>query len=253
MKQDSKIHICGICAIIIAVVAGFWLFGLADQVFSFNSAVGENNDSVSDNYDKQNEEETLQPIQVKGEQIKMMEQGSDEESSQPKKELKNEPAISSSESSFMALYDEEPDVIEIETKLLQERVETLEESSFQLSGSGISWEGARHVSEYFEIKLELEPIAGTDLTEFKINSAKIKLGTLIVKLNQGTAKIQGNNFIIHTEQVQSMDLYLNMTGSFDGSIINDEKIQVHFKDQPLYLMTGDITPLYLDLETILSY
>lgn len=251
--QDSKIHLCGIGAIIIAVVGSFWLFGLADQVFSFNSAMGENNDGVWNFFIIQEEKQTIaEPIEEK-----TLEQNiSNDESPSPAEELKKEPTTSPPKSTSVIVYDENPrETKEIQAELLQQRLEALEESTFQLSGSGTAWEGGPQLSVYAKIKLELEPIAGTGLTEFKINSGKITIGTSVLSLKQGTVKIQGNSFIVHTEQVKSMDPYLNMTATFDGSIIDDkdEKIELHFENELLYLMEDDLTPIHLDLETILSY
>lgn len=250
--QDSKIHLCGIGAIIIAVVGSFWLFGLADQVFSFNSAMGENNDGVWNFFIIQEEKQTIsEPI---GE--KTFEQNiSNDESTPPAKELKKEPTILPPEPTSVIVYDDPREAREIQAELLQQRLEALEESPFQLSGSGKSWEGGRQLSEYAKINLELEPIAGTGLTEFKINSGKITIGTSVFSLKQGTVKIQGNSFIVNTEQVKPMDPYLSMTANFDGSIIDDKdkKIQLYFENQLLYLMKDDTTPIHLDLETILSY
>ena len=250
--QDSKIHLCGIGAIIIAVVGSFWLFGLADQVFSFNSAMGENNDGFWNFFIIQEEKQTIaEPIEEK-----TLEQNiSNDESTPPTEELKKEPTISPPKSTVI-VYDDNPrEIRETRAELLQQRLEALEESTFQLSGSGKAWEGGPQLSEYAKINLELEPIAGTDLTEFKIKSGKITIGTVAFSLNQGTVKIQGNSFIVHTEQIKPMDPYLNMTATFDGSIIDDkdEKIELHFENELLYLMKDDTTPIHLDLETILSY
>lgn len=258
LKGDSKIHIAGISSIIVVVLSSFWLFGLADNVFNFNSPVQENKEGFWNLIIKQNEKETLvEAIEDEREQNKkkVLEQDiSNNEPSQSTKEIK-ESAIVSTESQSEAEDDEYgPQIKKTKAELLQERIELLEKKSFELSGSGTGWEGSPHLSKYTIIELELEPIVATELAEFRIKSGKLVIDGAKIDL-EGKARIKDDNFIIEIEQNDAMDPYLIMTAKFGDSIVDDKdrKIQLVFEDQLLYLIKDETTPIHLDLETILSY
>ncbi len=258
LRRDSKIHLAGISSIIVTIVASFWGFGLADKVFDFDSLVQEIKEGIRDPEIKQNKEEILvEHTEDESEQIEEIALEQDvtsEESLHPTKEMNAEPEIVSSESEFETEYDNyNQENKRTKAKLLQERIELLEERLFELSGSGTGWEGARHLSKFTTIKLKLEPIAGTELTEFRIMSGMLSYGGIGISLEEGKVSIEQNIFLIEIEHDEATDPYLTMTAKIIGSILDDNKIELDFEDQLLYLVKEDKTPIHLDLKTTLTF
>jgi hypothetical protein len=251
LKPDSKIHLAGISAIIITVVVSFWGFGLADKVFEFDSVVQEMKEGIRNSEIKQIEEEIL--VEDTEDQSQQIEEQTVEQ------DVIFEGTISSTketntESEFeTGYYQNEQDNEREKALLLEDKIESLEENLFQLSGSGTGWEGTRSNSVRVMLELKLEPINETDLTEFKIMDGKLSFPEVTFYLEGGKAKIEKNNFLIENKHDEATDPYLNITGKISGSVLDDDTITVNFVDQMLYLVEGDKTPINLDLKTTLSH
>ena len=241
-------------------MASFWGFGLADKVFDFDLFVQEIKEGIRDSEIKQDGEEILvEHTEDESEQIgeKVLEQDvTSEESLHPTKEMNAEPEIVSSQSEFETEDDRYNQINKrTKAKLLRERIKMLEERLFELSGSGTGWEGSRHLSKYTTIDLELEPIVGTKLTEFRIISGRLIYDSIGIQLEEGKVSIEQNIFLIEIEHDEAMDPYLTMTAKISGSILDDDdnKIKLDFEDQLLYLVKDDKTPIHLDLKTTLTF
>lgn len=244
----------GILAIVITIVSGVWLFGFADDVFSVFQT---NFDEIPDRlfYENSNEQKESNIIKDTAKQntVPISPQSVLDESKSSNSEKK--PEYSESISSLPEKpiqYDENerkqvnPDVS------FGKKIQQLEKRIFILSGDGSGYEGAAHLSESARLNFKLNPVSGTDLGEFNIKSGTIRIGGHTFVIGGGSVILDQDKISISVEHDDHRDPYLDMIGTVNGSILNDESLIISFENQLLGLTKEDQTPIHLSLELMMK-
>ncbi|WP_179372634.1 hypothetical protein [Nitrosopumilus ureiphilus] len=238
----------GLLAIVIGIVSSVWIFGFADDVFSVFQA---GSDEISDvlfyeNFLEQRESSIAE--NVLQENILLP----------PSQPVLSEPTPSNSKKkpeSIQSVPEEsiiqhvENEIKQVEPKMsLEKKIMQLEKQTFILSGDGSGYEGAVHLSEHARLNFELNPVSGTKLDEFNIKSGTLIVGGHTFVIGGGSVILDQGIISISIEHDDHRDPYLDMTGTVQGSIINDEDLAISFENQLLGLTKEDQTPIHLSLE-----
>ncbi|MGY5149373.1 MAG: hypothetical protein ACW9W3_04845 [Candidatus Nitrosopumilus sp. bin_68KS] len=238
----------GLLAIVIGIVSSVWIFGFADNVFS---ALQAGSDEISDVLFNENslEQRELSIIE------EILQENIAPPPSQP---VLSEPTLSNSKKKSESIQSipEEPIIQHVENEIkhvepkvsLEKKIIQLEKQTFILSGDGSGYEGAAHLSEHARLNFELNPVSGTKLDEFKIKSGTLNVGGHTFVIGGGSVILDKGIISISIKHDDHRDPYLDMTGTVQGSIINNEDPVISFENQLLGLTKEDKTPIHLSLE-----
>ena len=243
----------GILAIVVSVVAGIFVFGFSDDIFSGFAQATVDSSVNEDWYDQNNNDVEKHPNIPNNDDVTVTEKPiapitKDTEQPEPEKE----PVLSKANSSIDTdTIEERKDSRPITTNQIEsedEKTERLEEKIFVISGEGSVYEGAPHLSEYAKMKLEVKPVSGTELSEFIIENGQLNVGGHIFIIEGGKVVLEEDAISIDIEHDDHRDPYLNMKGTTRGSLLKDQSISIVFENQLLGLMKEDRSPLHLSLK-----
>lgn len=236
----------GIIAIVVSIVSGVWIFGFADDVFS---SFQKGFDDVSHEAFYVNSNEPKESGVIEDDiQVSSVTEPHEPVSNKPIPNSKAKPENSESVTPVIEKPTTEKHEKKIKQVSLDEKIEQLEEQTFVLFGDGSGYEGASHLSERAELDLELKSVSGTQLEEFDIKSGTLEIGGHTFTIEGGSVTLTQDVISLSIAHVDHRDPYLDMTGTVNGSILNDKSLSITFENQLLGLMEADPTPIHLSLE-----
>lgn len=240
--SSSRTDRFGILAIVIAVVSGVWLFGLADDVFSAFQV--EFSDDLFQKYSENTKKSQTIDDVIQENTVLVSPQ-----------HVLNKPALSEVTEKIISsepvtTVPKKP-IMKAEQNVkesLGDKIKRLEQQAFVLSGDGSGYEGAAHLSEITKMNLYLDPVLGTKLGEFDIRRGTLNVGGYTFVIGGGQVILESNTISVNIEHDDHRDPYLNMVGTINGSILDEKTLVVVFENQLLKLTKDDQTPIHLSLD-----
>lgn len=254
----TKTDHCGILAIVISIVAGVFLFGFSDDVFSSFAQTSDDSFTSEDWYSQNNHVKTPQKEQ-NNENATIIEKPTAIPITKnvDRPEPEKEPVLPKVNSSIgTKIIEEHKDPRPITTNPLKsesEKTERLEEKTFVIFGDGSAYEGAPQLSESAKLNLKIKPVSGTELSEFTIEHGQLNVGGYVFLIEGGKVGLEKDAISIDIERDDHRDPYLNMKGTTHGSLLEDQSIAIVFENQLLGLMKADPTPIHLSLKLTMEY
>lgn len=222
-----------------SVVSNENQFEASDRSDSWDNYIGkEVSEDLSDIDTKQSDEESL-PVSTVQEEVPS---------------IKESPQVEKEQELIHKIISVPDPEIEIKTgtekEKMQERIQLLETREFFLKADGT----ARDPLQDVKMKLTLKPIEETQLSKFDIIDGLLIIGIRGIGMEGGLVEIKGNEINIMIEHDNIYDPYIDMTGTIDEPILQDQNNEqnVSFVRQMLYSMKDDTTPLKINLEGTLA-
>jgi hypothetical protein len=231
----SNVSICGILTIAIAIIGSMFLFGLDEKISNglqnttSMQALAEQHDESNDIYSEPD---------TPHEELGLTDKQDIPSKKQDSKSQKKQDAA------YPMLKDAEN---------LEKKIKEFEKKIFMLKGTGTYYQGAAHNSRSSSIDITLKPIPNTNLSNFEIIAGTMDLG-IGFSADNGQVVIDDGKITITLNREDHHDVYGVISGSFLGSILNDNKNKhtVLFEDQIVSIGDEAQDTLHLTINAILS-